>query len=305
MKNLLKITIILILIFLTFWTYWWVNAWSIDLDSVNWSENITNHSIVNIANSSTWDISNDAKDLWFKVLTLIKYIVLWLLVILLVYAGIQMIMSMWSDEDKLSNSKRQLRYTLIWLVFINIPWSLYDIFAKNSYSTINEGINWTWSSENNNNLLINTDLFDETINWWIVLFIEAGMWAIAIFIIIVQGINIMISRWREEKIKEAREKITWSLIWLVFIWFIEAWKRVVYTWNISDWASLFNTMENLVLFFAWPIAIAFLTLAWYYYITANWEEDRIKKAKSIIVNTVIATVILLASHAILKDLITL
>lgn len=304
MKNLLKITIFLILSFLAFWING-VNAWSIPLDSVNWSENIKSHSIVNIANTDTWDISNDAKILWFKVLTIIKYIVSALLVILLVYAGIQMIMSMWSDEDKLSNAKRQLRYTLLWLVFINIPWSLYRIFEKSWSSTIDWGINWTWSSESDISVLINTDLFSETINWWVVVFIQAGMSAIAIFIIIIQGINILTSRWREEQITEAKNKITWSLIWLVFVWFIEAWKRVVYSGNISDWADLFNTMENLVLFFAWPIAIVFLTLAWYYYITANGEEDRIKKAKSIVINTVIATVILLASHALLKDLITL
>jgi hypothetical protein len=115
----------------------------------------------------------------------------------------------------------------------------------------------------------------------------------------------MISRWREDEVTEAKNKITWSIIWLIFIWFIEGWKRIVYNGDVSDWANLFHTMEELALFFAWPVAIFFLTLAWYYYITSNGEEDRVKKAKSIVINTFIATLILLASHAILKDLITL
>jgi len=216
-------------------------------------------------------------------------------------------MSMWNDEEKLSTAKRQLRYTLVWLIFINIPWSLYKIFEKNSNSTIDWSINWTWANEVGNNIsvFINTTLFNKTINSWIVLFVESAISIVAIFVIVLAGINIMISRWRENEITEAKNKITWSIIWLVFIWFIEGWKRVVYSGNIIDGADLFNTMEELALFFAWPIAIFFLTLAWYYYITSNGQEERVKKAKSIVINTFIATIILLASHAILKDLITL
>jgi hypothetical protein len=80
------------------------------------------------------------------------------------------------------------------------------------------------------------------------------------------------------------------------------WKEVVFEWKIQDGANFFGTMSNLALFFAWPIAIFFLTLAWYYYITSNGDEERVKKAKAIIINTLIATVILLASYTFLKDL---
>lgn len=303
MKNLLKIITILTISFFTFWTIN-VNAW-IDLSSVEWVNNITKHSLWGIENS--WDITNDIKSLWFSILTIIKYIVSWLLVILLVYVGVEMIMSMWNDEDRLSKSKRQLRYILVWLIFINIPWSLYKIFEKNSNSTIDWSINWTWANQvgNNISIFINTTLYEKTINSWIILFIESALSVIAIFVILLAGINIMISRWREDEVTEAKNKITWSIIWLIFIWFIEGWKKIVYNGDVSDWANLFHTMEELALFFAWPVAIFFLTLAWYYYITSNGEEDRVKKAKSIVINTFIATLILLASHAILKDLITL
>jgi len=48
-----------------------------------------------------------------------------------------------------------------------------------------------------------------------------------------------------------------------------------------------------------------MTLAAYYYITANGEEEKVKKAKNIIVNTVFATLILLAAYTFLLDLVTL
>jgi hypothetical protein len=104
---------------------------------------------------------------------------------------------------------------------------------------------------------------------------------------------------------EAKNKIIWSLVWLVFIWFIESWQQLVFNWKISDWTTIYSTIENLALFLAWPVAIFFLTLAWYYFITSNGDEEKVKKAKNIIINTIIATAILMASHLFLQDLIKL
>jgi len=57
----------------------------------------------------------------FSLLTTAKLILQWILVIYIVYIGAMMIMSMGNNEEQLSNSKRQLWYTLIGLLFINIP----------------------------------------------------------------------------------------------------------------------------------------------------------------------------------------
>jgi len=304
MKNLIKIITILILTINIFWIIW-ANAWVINLEWTNWTEKIKNQSIKTI--QSSWDITNDIKDTWFKLLNIIKTIVSSLLVLFIVYIWIQMIMSMWSDEDKLTTSKTQLRYTLMALIFINIPWSLYSIFEAKKWQ-IDWTINWTWSTIQSvwdESVFIDITSFTQTINWWIVLFIESAIFTVAIFMIIISAIKIMLSAWKEEDVTESKNKIIWSLIWLVFVWFIESWQLLVFKWNVKDWATIFATIENLALFFAGPIAIFFLTLAWYYYITSNWDEERTKKAKNIIVNVVIATVILLASHLFLQDLSTL
>ena len=305
MKNLIKIITILILIFSIFWILD-VNA-KVDFSQIQPDslKTITEHSIQNIP--ATWEISNDIEKVWFSVLTVVKYIVSALLVLFIVYAWIQMTLSMWTDEDKLKTSKTQLRYTLMWLIFINIPWNLYNIFVSSKWQ-IDGTINWTWSSqlaEQEESTLINTELFTETINWWIVTFIESAIFSIAIFMIILAGLKIILSKWKEEEITKSKSAILWSIVWLVFIWFIESWQAFVYNGNIKDWATIFKTIEELALFFAWPIAIFFLTLAWYYYITSNGDEEKVKKAKSIIINTLIATVILLASYSFLTDLTSL
>lgn len=316
MKNLIKI--ITILIFSILWIIWVDAASIVNFWDAKWIEQITNNSISSI--SSSKDITKSLNDNWFKILTIIKTLISWILIIFIVYIWIQMILSMWSDEDKLTTSKTQLRYTLIALIFINIPWTLYNMFVTkkiaidwnekwevdwNEKWAIDWSINWTWSWENaiwNESVFINIDTFTGTINWWIVLFIKAAIFSVAIFMIVLAGIKIMIAWWKEENIKEAKNKILRSLVWLIFLWFIESWQVLVYNWKISDWATIFYTIENLILFFAWPVAIFFLSLAWYYYITSNWDEEKTKKAKNIIINVIIASVILMASHLFLKDL---
>lgn len=303
MKHIIKIIAILVLMLITIWVIQ-TNA-AVDFSNVQWLDNITGHSITSIA--ASWDVATDLETTWFKILTIIKLIVSWLLVIFIVYVWIQMIISMWNDEEKLSTAKRQLYYTVVWLAFINMPWTFYNIFVSRKWQ-IDGWISWTWSSQQaqqSSNIFINTFEFDRTLNWWIILFIESILFWIAIFMIIVAGIKIITSRWREEQMTEAKNKILWSIVWLIFIWFIEAWQSFIYNGRINDWANLFQTMEELALFFAGPVAIFFLTLAWYYYITSNGDEEKVNKAKSIVINTLIGTVVLLASHAFLKDLITL
>lgn len=58
------------------------------------------------------------------------------MVIFFVYIGATMIISMGSDEEKLSSAKRQLWYMLVALVFINIPGTLYEAFYKDGSTTV-------------------------------------------------------------------------------------------------------------------------------------------------------------------------
>jgi hypothetical protein len=54
----------------------------------------------------------------------------------MVYAGIQMIMAMGSNDEMLTDSKRQIWYTLVALLFINIPQTLYYAFYNDNQKTI-------------------------------------------------------------------------------------------------------------------------------------------------------------------------
>jgi hypothetical protein len=119
------------------------------------------------------------------------------------------------------------------------------------------------------------------------------------------AIKIITAGGQEDKVKEGKTRILWSVLWLLTVPFIELWRNFAFTWKVEAWENIFQTIANLSLFFAGPVAIIFLTLAWYYFITSAGDEEKIKKAKHIVTNTVIATVILLASYTFLLDLATL
>lgn len=307
-----------ILIFITFIlfsvsvnVYWWY----VDMNSLDtWNKQ-------KIINVSIWaktgsDIVDSINSSWGNILKSVKLIVQWLAILFVVYIGIQMIISKWTDEEDLSSAKRQIMYTLIWLLFLNIPWILYDALTPTQYNSSNLTSWWI----NNQSWMRNSDstswtnifydvynlqyILENNIIWFMLVLIS---W-IAVLMIMYEWIKIMSSRWREDAIKEWKSKILYSVMALIFVWFIEAWKRFLFSWGgdsstwLNEWAGIFKQLTQLALFFVWPVTIFFLTLAWYYLITSNWNKDKVTKAKSIIINVLIATVLLLLCYSFLVDL---
>jgi len=303
-KTIIKLLIIVWLlssIFIIHTNAWAINIWDID----TWK--ITE---VTIDKTGESDIVEEANNFGFNILRIAKIILQALLVVFIVYIGWKMIMSMWEDDAELTKAKSQIRYSLLAIVFINIPWVIYEAIT---FSNWNKTIHWwvSFTDPNSRNLLINMNLFSWT-NWFItniISAIEVFIFIIAIFVIVMAGIKMMTSRWRDEKVKEVKEKIMYSGFAMVFVWFIEAWKQVIITWKISGWKGsatyVFGKLIDMALLFAGPVAIAFLTYAWYIYISSNWDEDKVKKAKSIIINTLIWTLLLIIMVTFLNDLITL
>lgn len=70
------------------------------------------------------------------ILTIVKRILMGLMVIFMVYIGVMMIISMGSDEEKLSSAKRQIWYALVAMLFINLPGSIYEAFYKDGTTSV-------------------------------------------------------------------------------------------------------------------------------------------------------------------------
>lgn len=286
-----------------------VSAWAVDFNSIEDSslKKITDKTLTPTVTAGE-DPIKTIEAAGQSILTTIKTIISWVLVIYIVYAGGQMIMSLWTDEEMLSSGKRQLWYTIVGFVFINIPWAIFNAFDSNTSAVVDTRTSYSsWFKTPGQEWNLFYDAFSlwNTLNNDIIGFMEILIAFIAILIIVVAGLKMILSQWEEETLKESKNKIVWSLVWLVLVWFIESWKYLVFSGEISDGSSFFETLTNLLFFFAGPIAMVFLTIAAYTYITANGDEEKTKKAKSIVTNVVLATIILLASYTFLLDLITL
>jgi hypothetical protein len=93
------------------------------------------------------------------------------------------------------------------------------------------------------------------------MFLEVMIFIAAVFMLTIAGISLLTSRGREEKMKEAKNKIVYTILALIFVGIIEAWKSLAFGGVIDDGVSLFGSLANLALFFAAPVAIFFLSLA--------------------------------------------
>ena len=296
MKKILTCTFMILTIFcLCFST--WVSALEIPGgDPIKWVSHVI---------SWSGDTISDVEDIGMSIYTVLKRLLMGVMVIYTVYIGAMMIMSMGSDEEQLSSSKRQIWYMLVALVFINIPDTLYYAFYKDSDTSIGGDLEWWFnnaSTETAQNLFFDFTTFGYGLNNQIMAFLEVMVALAALFMITLAGIQLMTSRGKEDKMWEAKNKIIYSILALIFVWMIESWKQLAFGGSIEEWVNLFESLANLALFFAAPVALFFLTLAWYYYITANGDEERVKKWKSIVINTLFAVLILIASYALLLDL---
>jgi hypothetical protein len=222
----------------------------------------------------------------------------------LAYVGIMMVIAR-GGEDELSKQKRQLMYALVAFLFLNIPGSIYAVFGNKrtldvSYADTNGS--FTNVQTTGSNIFVNFFEWDGTVENGILMFVRVGLVGVSVFLFTLAGFRLIAGGGSEETIKEAKNRILYGVLSLVFLGFMQVWVQVAYSGDIPKANGLFAQLSNLALFFAGPTAIFFLILGAYYYITSAGDDERAKKGKSIVVNTFIATIILLASYTFLKDL---
>jgi len=260
---------------------------------------------------ATWtNVANKVTNKWLRFLYTIKIVISGGLLVYLVYSGMMMVISMGRDEGKLSEAKRSLRYAILALFFINIPGTLYSAFYSEGinvasvWGEISKG-NFTSEINSGSNLFFNNVRFFGTFDK-IVFFLEVLVASIAMISIVFSGLRIITARGEDDKVSSAKQRILWSLAGLVFLGIMQLWKYVIYTGDFRDKGqTLYSSMINLAIYFGGAVALFFISMAGYYYVTAAWEEDRINKAKSILLNTLLGVVILLGTYTLLNDLSTL
>jgi Type IV secretion system pilin len=244
-----------------------------------------------------------AQWLGIKILGFAKLMISGLALIYIVLMWVYMIVFS-ESEERIKTQKKQIIYTLIGFLFINIPWLAYQIFIPDDK---NGSIGWaigfwwdTWWGSTFWNVTYGLDPF----LYNIIAFLKVFIFGIAVLIFTWGLFQLILSAGDDEKKKMARNRLLYGILGLIFLGFVEIWWALVSAGNfVSYFPVIGRKLLGLSLFFAAPIAIFMLIWAGYYYITSGGDEERIKKAKTIIINTGIAAVILIASLSFITELI--
>lgn len=254
------------------------------------------------------DTSSDAMDLvtdgGLGVLRIAKLVFSGLAVIYLVYIGIMIVVAM-GDSGDIGTYRRQGIYTLLAFLFVNIPGQMYELFGGKDPTSIGTSNNTNFTSEvsdSTSNLFVSYRNWGYTVTDNIVPFLQIGLVGVAIFLFTLSGIKMITSRGNEEFKSAAKGNIFYGSMALIFVGVIEAWTRVVYRGDIAGAQDIFAQLTNLALFVAGPTVVFFLIRGAYYYIISAGDEEKATKGKEIIINTFIATILLLAVYTFLNDL---
>jgi hypothetical protein len=307
MKFLSKIIFILILIFSPYIVN---NSYAIvDSDTANlttWSDKWKNTSLENnnplknLKNATTdftvakWGqewiynalirIARDLKNLFF----MIAGVYFLVLVIKLLFSE--------KTEEASSNFKKWVVWISIWIIVTQIAYYLVTILFDKDV-----------------NIELANNFVDIIIQPFISL-LETSASFIFIFIMIYSFFSLVTANWDEEKAKSWKMSVLYAIMWFIVIKVSKKLVDAVYgktscsshtninctnTTDIKWVAEIIVTIINWINWFIWLIVIILIIYAWFMVLTSIWDEEKLKKAKSIIIYIAIWLFILVANYLIL------
>lgn len=139
----------------------------------------------------------------------------------------------------------------------------------------------------------------------IIAFLRVFAFAVAILMLTWSAFQMIIARGKEDLMQKATTRMIYSILGIIFLGFVEGWAR----WVAAPDGDIGRTLVDvggpilgIAFMFAAPFAIAFLIYGAYFYITSGGDEERAKKGKTIIINTLLASIILIASMSFITEL---
>lgn len=279
----------------------WISSPTYASIDIPWGDMIRDVSISGPIESAV-DIDS-ARNFWLQILGMARIVISGIALIFMVVVGARIIIFSDSEEET-KKFKSQLLYTMLGFLFLNVPTVIYDVFGP----SVERGdfAQWgTWWDIEGGSAFWNVTGFNGFFSG-LLDFLKVFIFWLAVVFFTWWAFELVISRWRDDKREVAQNRLVYGVLALVFLWFVEGWTRWIaapdgnFMRNVQDvaWSAF-----SIAFFFAAPVAIFFLILWAYYYFTSWGEEERAKKGKSIIINTIIATIILIASLSFIQELV--
>jgi hypothetical protein len=304
MKTLLKSVFILVIILSWFTEISYVNA-SDTTNLTTWDEqnsiirsipllNELKNVETDIAISNVWwqkwirntliRIARDLKNLFF----IIASIYFLVLVIKLLFSN--------KTDEAVTNFKKWIIWISIWIIITQISYYFINVLF-----------------DENINLTLANNFIDVIINPLIDLLRTAASFFF-LAIMIYSFFRIITANWDEEKAKSWKMTVLYATMWFIVIKIATALVKSIY-WTISThgytWSSSVVSVDiwwfadivvrviNWTNGFIWIVVVIMIIYAGFLTLTSAWDEEKFKKAKSIIIYIIIWLLVLVTNYLIL------
>ena len=233
-------------------------------------------------------IARDLKNLFF----LIAWVYFVIIVLRLLFSE--------KSEEAVSNFKKWIIWISIWIIVTQIAYYIISIlFDKN----INVGL-----AQNFADIIIKP----------FISLLETSASFIFIAMMIYSFFRIVTSNWDEEKTKLWKMTVLYAIVWFIVIKLSSKLVDAIYskvTCSSIGWVNCTNNIVvgwaaeiivkiiNWLNWFIWLVTIILIIYAWFMVLTSVWDEEKLKKAKNIIIYIAIWMFILAANYLILTFII--
>jgi len=325
MKIIIKILVILVVLFIPLFvsaaapsininiTTWWQTSQFDNLNSWNiknaWTQDGKNDYLKNFKKPNDRFISSSKKgEVWIKYLLIraakdlktVFYILGWLYILIMVLR----LLFMDNTEEEIGKFKKWVTWVTMWIILMQIVYSFVTILYDKAI----------WE-----NLWYN--LIEKLINPLISL-LETATSFFFLAIAIYAFYRIITADWDEEKIKTWKKSFLYAIVWFIIIKFARNLVEVTYwtlnvswcsskhifnliSWsclqnaNISWFSSIVVTIIGWMNSFIWIIMLIMIMYAGSLVLLSAWDEEKLKKAKSIILYVIIWVTVLVFNYLIL------
>lgn len=236
------------------------------------------------------------------VVDLIKYLLGSIAILMIIISGIRLITSVKNVEEVANKQKENLKYAIIGLVVVIIADALVKQVFFGEYGEF-----WRTQSDAQLAAEAGTDQVRGIYN-----FIELGMAALAIFMIITAGFRLVVLGNKEDETGKAKKQITWAVIGLILTALAEfVVKGVVFPEHGSQLPNtvlaqmLIINLTNFISGFIATLAIAMYMYAGYLYVIDTGKDENVGKAKKVISGATIGLFLAMAAFGIVHTVIKL
>ena len=225
---------------------------------------------------------------WGAIWNKLQTIFVGLLFVFIVWAGALFVL--WANNDgELKKAKSNLLYIIYWTFLIfGAIWLL--------WTTLH-----VWWATNASDTVLNTQ---NGIIWPILIFFKSAAYYVAIIFVVYYGYKIMQAQEKEDKIKAGR---AWALNVITALIAI---KVLDYIYYIAQEASFWKDASKFIAsiwtvlgWVLWVVIVIVLIYAGFLLITSRWNEEAMKKSKTIIRNVFLVVFILFLFIVIVFDLV--